>query len=160
MWTCGRRHGELHPREFEAKSHGGSCRSRPLGQSGRQLRPDDRETVKRLGSGRLTKSEANSVPASTAVPCRSKSRSHPAMAGLIPNRSTVPLTVDAEASIRAVWSHQLPADTAFFPSASARWAADFTVSEARREICIILVPAFTQDCRISTAKRLCTTAIS
>jgi hypothetical protein len=63
-------------------------------------------------------------------------------------------------SIRSVWSNQLPADAAFFPSASARWAADFTVSEARREICIILVPAFTQDCRISTAKRLCTTAIS
>ena len=34
------------------------------------------------------------------------------------------------------------------------------MSEARREICIILVPALTQDCRTSTAKRLCTTAIS
>ena len=60
------------------------------------MRPDDRETVKRLGRVAITKSEANSVPASTAVPCRSKSRSHPAMADLIPNRSTVPLAVDAE----------------------------------------------------------------
>src|SRR5918994_1353274 len=69
-----------------------------------------------------------------------------------------PLDCRRGSSIRSVWSHQLPADAAFFPSASARWAADFTVSEARREICIILVPALSQDCRTSTAKRLCTTA--
>src|SRR3954452_8916599 len=56
-----------------------------------------------------------------------------------------PLTVDAEVSMRSFWSNQLPADAAFVPSPSARWVADFTVSEARREICIILVPAFTQD---------------